>query len=112
MVALNNSLRNEDVQEVNTSALLENVRRHGQGNNYKSPNLTNPRLNDLPTRQRTPTRKASTHKTPSTPRKKPTLRRRGRHTNNTPSPSTPKRKPNTNNPIAPPAPKKSKKSKV
>jgi hypothetical protein len=110
MVPLNNSLTNEDLKnlkQVNTSALLENVRRHGQGNNYKSPNLTNPRLNDLPTKQRTPTRKASTNKTPSTPRKKPTLRRRGRHTN-MPSPSTPKRKAPTNL-IAPPAPKKSKK---
>ena len=111
MVALNNSLTNENVaniKQINTSLLLNNVRRHGQGNNYKSPNLTNPRLNDLPTKQRTPTRKASTNKTPSTPRKKPTLRRRGRHTNNRASPSTPKRKAPTNL-IVPPAPKKSKK---
>lgn len=108
---LNNSLTNENVaniEQINTSLLLNNVRRHGQGNNYNSPYLRNRRLNDLPTRQSTPTRKAPIHKTPSTPRKMTTLRRRGRHTNR-PSPSTPKRKPNTNNTIAPPAPKKSKK---
>ena len=107
---LNNSLTSENVaniKEINTSLVLNNVRRHGQGNNYTSPNLTNSRLNDLPTKQSTPTRKAPTHKTPSAPRKIPTFRRRGRHTNR-PSPSTPKRKAPTNL-IVPPAPKKSKK---
>lgn len=106
MVALNNSLTNEDLKnlkQVNTSALLENVREHGNGNTYTSPTYTSSRLNDLPIKQKTPTRKHRNLIMPSTPKKKTYKRRRNNN------PRTPKRKPNTNNPIAPPAPKKSKK---
>jgi len=100
--SLNNTLTNrnlKNIKEVNTSALLENVMEHGQGNTYTSPHLTNKRLNDLPLKQVTPTRAHRIITTPNAPRKM--SRRRNNRTR------TPKRKgPNV---IVPPAPKKSKK---
>ena len=102
----NNNITNKDLiglYDVNLNELEKNVMKYGDGNKYTSPNLTSDRLNDLPIKQKTPTRKPRNLIMPSTPKKKTHKRRR----NN--KPSTPKRKPNTNNPIAPPAPKKSKK---
>ena len=50
-MSLNNTLTNEDVMglyEVNTNKLQKNVEKYGRGNRNTSPNITSPRLNNLP----------------------------------------------------------------
>ena len=50
-MSLNNTLKNEDLiglYEVNTEKLKKNVERYGKGNRNVSPNITSPRLNNLP----------------------------------------------------------------
>ena len=50
-MSLNNTLTNEDVMglyPVNTNKLVNNVKKYGTGNRNVSPNITSPRLNNLP----------------------------------------------------------------
>ena len=50
-MSLNNTLTNEDVMglyPVNTNKLVNNVKKYGTGNRNTSPNITSPRLNNLP----------------------------------------------------------------
>lgn len=50
-MSLNNTLTNADVMglyEVNVEKVKNNVKRYGTGNRNVSPNITSPRLNNLP----------------------------------------------------------------